>query len=219
MNPLYFRHLTHALHQPLCHHMQRVEVVAIEAVFQFVDLQIVQSFELHIGIGESLTQLWLIRCQQIDSGLIALGVNNELRIVVACYLGGVCVHETRRGAADKTSNARDTLIFLQHMLYGVGYQFRLCQSLTVRQEYLYGKLVAVGVWEEAYLQRRKNESRQQDEANTATNGKPWVLECPSEHAVIGVLYPIRNSIPTRAYLSRFYNVNFQEWNHRHRQYE
>ena len=38
------------------------------------------------------------------------------------------------------------------MLYRIRYQLRLCKSLTVWQEYLYGKLVAVGIWEETYLQ-------------------------------------------------------------------
>ena len=60
MYPLQFRHFSHALHQSLGHHMQRVEIVAIEAIFQFIHFQIVQSFELHVGIGERLTQLGLI---------------------------------------------------------------------------------------------------------------------------------------------------------------
>ena len=95
MYPFHFRHLAHTFHQLFGYHMQRIEIIAIKAVFQFVDLQEIQSFEFHVGIGERLAQLGLILCQQIYSCLITLGIDDKLGIVVACYLGRVCIHETR----------------------------------------------------------------------------------------------------------------------------
>ena len=52
--PLQFRHFPHTVHQPLCHHMEGVEIIAIETILQFADLQIVKALELHIGIREGL---------------------------------------------------------------------------------------------------------------------------------------------------------------------
>ena len=50
--------------------MEGIKIVTIEAILQFGDLQIVQSFELHIGIGEGFSQLWLILRQQVECGLV-----------------------------------------------------------------------------------------------------------------------------------------------------
>ncbi len=74
--------------------MQRVEIVAIEAIFQFVHLQIVQALELHVGIGERLAQLWLILRQEVECGFIALGVDDELCIVVTSHLGRIGIHKS-----------------------------------------------------------------------------------------------------------------------------
>jgi hypothetical protein len=75
--------------------MQGVEVVAIEAVLQFVDLKIVETPELDVGIREYLAQSWLILSQQVEGGLVRPGVDNELGIVGTCHLCGVGIHETR----------------------------------------------------------------------------------------------------------------------------
>ena len=117
MYPLQFWYLAHTFHQSFSHHMQRVEIVAIEAVFQFAHFEIVQSFKLHIGIGERLAQLWLILRQEVDCGLVALGIHDELGIVFTSHLGGVCFHKSWRRTADESSDARDTFILLKHVLY------------------------------------------------------------------------------------------------------
>ena len=97
--------------------MQRVEIVAIKAVLQFAHFEIVQSFKLHIGIGERLAQLWLILRQEVDCGLVALGIHDELGIVFTSHLGCVCFHKSWRRTADESSDARDTFILLKHMFY------------------------------------------------------------------------------------------------------
>ena len=43
--------------------MQGVEIAAIETILQFGDFQIVKSLELHVGIREGFSQLWLILSQ------------------------------------------------------------------------------------------------------------------------------------------------------------
>ena len=168
MYPFQFGHLAHTLHQSLGCRVQRVDIVAIETILQFVHLQIVQAFELHVGIRESLTQLRLILRQEVDSGLVALGVDDELCIVVACHLRGVGIHEAWRRTADEACHAGNALILLQHMLHRIGNHLRFGQSLAIRQEYLYGKLVAVGVGEQANLQRGSYQSRQQNDTYAAT---------------------------------------------------
>ena len=54
MHPLQFRHLAHLSHHALGSHMQRVEVVAIEAELQLGHLQQVEALELHVSLGECL---------------------------------------------------------------------------------------------------------------------------------------------------------------------
>ena len=152
MHPFQLRHLSHALHQPLRGHVQRVEVVAIETILKFAHLQIVKSLELHVGFGECLAQTGLVLSQQVEGGILALGIDDELRIVGTSHLGCVGIHETWRRTSYKACDTYDALILLQNVLHGVGNQFRLGHSLAVRQENLNGKLITVGVGEETYLQ-------------------------------------------------------------------
>ena len=64
------------------------------------------------------------------------------------------------------------------MLHRVSYHLRLGQSLAVRQEYLYRKLVAVGIGEQTNLQRGGNETRQQNDGDTTTDGYPRMRKGP-----------------------------------------
>ena len=96
MYPLELGHLAHALHQPLGYHMEGVEILAIEAVFELGHLQVVETLELDVCLRELLTDAWLVVRQQGKRGLVALGVDNHLCVVAACYLRGIGIHESRR---------------------------------------------------------------------------------------------------------------------------
>ena len=96
MHPLELGHLAHALHQPLGYHMEGVEILAIEAVFELGHLQVVETLELDVCLRELLTDAWLVVRQQGKRGLVALGVDNHLCVVAACYLRGIGIHESRR---------------------------------------------------------------------------------------------------------------------------
>ncbi len=71
---------------------------------------------------------------------------------------------------------------------------RLGQSLAVGQEYLHRKLVAVGVWEQAYLQRRGNKTRQQDDTYAAIDSEAWMGKGPVEHLIVGSLHPFGDRV-------------------------
>ena len=105
------------------------------------------------------------------------------------------------------------------MLYRIGNQLRLCQALSVGQEYLYGKLIAVSVWEETYLQRWCNECRQQDDTDASTDSHPRMLEGPIQHLVIYVLHPMCDGVATGTNLARLDDVYFKERDDSHSQNE
>ena len=94
VNPFQFWHLTHTVHHPVGCSMERVKIAAIEAVFQFVDLKVIQPLEFHIGTREGFAELRLVICQQIEGGLLTLGIDDELGIVGTCHLRSVGIHET-----------------------------------------------------------------------------------------------------------------------------
>ena len=90
--------------------MQRVEIVAIEAILKLRDFEIVKTLELNISIGERLAKLWLVLRQKVDCSLIALGVYDELRVVCTSHLGCVGIHESWRRTTYETGDACDAFI-------------------------------------------------------------------------------------------------------------
>ena len=111
--------------------MQRVEVVAIEAILQFGYFEIVQTFELDVSVGERLAQLGLILRQEVERSLIALGIHDKLRIVITSHLGCIGIHESWRRTADKARDACDTFVLCQHMLHRIGNHLGLGHALTL----------------------------------------------------------------------------------------
>ena len=94
MYPLEFGHLAHTLHQALGYHMEGVEVLAIETVFELRHLEVVETLELDVCLGESLTQHGLVFSQQVEGGLVILRIHNHLGIVATRNLRRIGVHET-----------------------------------------------------------------------------------------------------------------------------
>ena len=131
MYPLQFGHLPHAFHQSLGYHMQRVEVVAIEAILQLWHFKIIQTLELDVGVRECLAQLWLILSQQVECSFFVLGIHDKLGIVVASHLGCIGIHESWRRTADKARDACDTFVLCQHMLHRIGNHLGLGHALTL----------------------------------------------------------------------------------------
>ena len=96
VHPFQLGHFAHSPHQSLCYDMQRVEVFAVETVFQFGHFQVVETLEPHVSLWESFAPDGLIFRQQLQCLLVGSGVHDELRVVLACHLGGIAHHEARR---------------------------------------------------------------------------------------------------------------------------
>ena len=210
MDPLQFGHLAHPLHQLLSHGVERVEVVAVEAVFQFGHLEIVEPLEAHVGLGEGLAPPRLQVGQQVEGGLLRRGVDDELCVVLAGHLGSVAGHEARRRTADERRDTPDALVLLHDAPERVGHGARVVESLALGHEDLDGQLVAVGIGEESDLQRRHDEHRQQHHAEAAPDGEPGVGEGPVEHLVIGRLHPSRDGIARGRHLSGLDDEHLEE---------
>ena len=101
------------------------------------------------------------------------------------------------------------------MIDGVGYMLRLCQSLTLGQEYFHSKLVAVGIREKTDLQRRSNERREQNECYANTHRQPRMAESLAENSIVGLLHPFGNRISIGTHLAGLDDFHFQE---RYQQY-
>ena len=139
--------------------MQRVEVVAVEAVFHFAYFEEVEPLKSHVGFGESIAPSRLKLCQKLQCGILRSGVHDELSKVAASHLRGVARHKPRRRTADETRHAFHSFVFQQHVAQRVGHGLGLADALSLGKEYLYGKLVAVGIGEKAHLQSRNDEQR------------------------------------------------------------
>ena len=215
MYPLQFRHLAHALHQSLGSDMQRVKILAIEAVFQFRHLQIVQSLETHIGIRECLAPCGLILRQQFQRGIMRCRIDDKLCIVASRHLWGIAHHESWRRTAHETGDARHVLVFLEHVTQRVGYHTRFSNALSFWHKDLYGKLVAVGIGENAYLQRCYNDGGKNHHANATADGQPRMAERHVKHLIICILNPLRDGIAACTHLVGLDDEHLQERNHRY----
>ena len=154
----------------------------------------------------------LILCQEGDGGLIALGVDDELRIVGASHLWRIGIHESGRCTADEACDTLDAIVLLQHMLHRVGYQLRLSHSLAIGQEYLHSKLIAIGIREESYLQRGGYQTRQQNHGDTSTDGDPGVGKGPVEHLVVCTLHPLGDGVSVSTNLIGSDDASLEERN-------
>ena len=121
MHPLQLRHLAHLCYHAFGCHVQRVEVVAIEAELQLGHFQQVEAFELHVSLGERLGETWLIVGQEVEGGLMRGGVHDELGEVAARHLWSVGGLEAWRRTADERCNTHDALILLYSMAHAVGH--------------------------------------------------------------------------------------------------
>ena len=81
------------------------------------------------------------------------------------------------------------------MSHAVGHESRVLQSLSIGQEYLYGKLVAVGEGEEAHLQHRHDEQRGGYRGQAHAEGYPRVPKRLCENAVIEALHAVCEPLP------------------------
>ena len=137
--------------------MQRIEVIAVESVFQFIHLKIVQPLEFHVCIGECLAESGLIRRQEVESSILTFGIDDELSKVITSHLRSIDIHESWRGATDETGNACDAFVFHESAPDGICHETCISQTLSIGKKYLNGKLVTVGIGEESNLERENEE--------------------------------------------------------------
>ena len=80
------------------------------------------------------------------------------------------------------------------MAHRVADGLRIGQSLTLWEEDLDGKLIAVGIGEESYLQSGDNQAGQQDQGHATEDRYPRTMEGELEHTVVSALHPFRDGI-------------------------
>ena len=94
-----------------------------------------------------------------------------------------------------------------------------CQTFTIGQEYLYGKLVAIGIWEQAYLKRGSYQRREQNDTDTATYSNPRMSKGEIEHLIVCALYPFCYRVAIGANLIGLDDTCLKERNNRYSQHQ
>ena len=96
--------------------------------------------------------------QHVKSALYVGGVHDELCEVSSSHLRGVANLEAWRRAANERGYALYTLVFLQNVSQTVRHGAGTLKSFALGEEYLHGKLVAVGIGELSHLQGGEDEA-------------------------------------------------------------
>ena len=101
MDPLQAGHLPHPGHQAVGGHMQRIEVVAVEAELKRRDILVIELLKLDVGFGETVCPYIGILVQDSLGILDRGGIDDELGVILTCNLRGIAHLEAGRRTPDE----------------------------------------------------------------------------------------------------------------------